>query len=383
MTISDKSKIKFLDTIQNVFLAKSTLNFIGYMLKEAIICSIVGRVIQAMGNDASENNFKKLFVPALCAYFILVFVAVLAREIIARKQGSLTMDPERQKTLTAVDKGLNLIPAWGFKELIAACIGGQPWWTAFIVLVAAAGLAILIDTQTEKCEEDVGTPWHILHSLRKTMAGCMPLGVGFAMNMIPIKLCADFDFNCKTGLITFIYAVVITLLMVSMQIGLTYLTPESPFLKNLIRFTGLSGNFISAWGWDGFLDTARREIITLGLSTCMLKFVFNFSWATMVLIVAASVVVAVNYRSDLSVDETHFQAGLRKLMTIVCASVVAWAFLDYFVGLYRCSTWGCVDGSCNHPLLSVWTFVIAVVLLGVLLMERGSAFLEEQKKAIQ
>lgn len=361
-----------LDTIQNTFLSKSTLNFVGFVLKAAIVCTITNAPIRQEPATAAGSANAMRLVAAIVTYLILVSVVVIAREVINKKTQSLTLSKSRADTLKAFLGGLNLIPAWGFKDFVAVMIAGTAWWMAFIVLIAATVLAVLL----EPPKPPAGEVPTLLDSFRKTLAGCMALGVGFAMHTIPVTIWRSFGYDFFTIPVTATYAVLVTCFAIFLQVNIKkiHTEPDQLYYKSFLNFTSSSGNFMSAWAWDSFLEAMRRLLITMAKSSCLMTFWINIAWAFGVLAVGAITVVGIHLYIDEDHEVTEMEEGLQALSKTIAACCVAWAFMDVFTGVYKCMDYG------EYKILGAWVMAAIVVVLAVCILHFGTKLIENAKQ---
>merc|ERR1719310_1584348 len=101
MGLTPRKRTKILDTVQNVFLSKSTLNFVGFVLKMAIVCTITNQPIKADPTLGPEDADFWRIAGAVATYMVLVIIVVFARDTINKHTQSLTMSKDRQDTLKA------------------------------------------------------------------------------------------------------------------------------------------------------------------------------------------------------------------------------------------------------------------------------------------
>lgn len=367
-----RKKRAILDVIQNTFLSKSTLNFVGFVLKAAIVCTITNKPIKKEPATGAHDDGGRRLLAAVMTYLILVIVVVVARESISRRTQSLTMPKDRADTLKALLAGLNLIPAWGFKDFVAVVIAGTAWYFAFFVLIGATVAAVLIEPPKPAAGE---VPTYF-ECFRKTLSGCMALGVGFAMHTIPVTIWRSFGYDFFTIPVTGTYAVLVTSLVIWLQVNIKKIKtePDQLYYRSFLNFSSSSGNFMSAWAWDSLLEAMRREIIAPHDESCVLLFWINMAWAFFVLIVAALSVVGIQYYIDEDNYMTEMEEGLQALSKTIAACCVAWGFMDVFQGVYKCLEYG------NYYVLCAWIMAVCVCLLAVGIMHGGNYLIERAKK---
>jgi hypothetical protein len=375
---SSKRKILVLTTIQTTFLSKSTLNFVGFVLKAAILCTLTqGPIRQESATAAEEGSLKRLGL-ALLTYLILVLIVVGSRQVINRQTQSLTMSKDRQDTLKAFLAGLNLIPAWGFKDFVAVMIAGTAWWAAIVVLLVATVAAVLLEPPPPPDGEVPTTA----DNIRKTMAGCMALGVGFAMHTIPVTLWRNMGYKFFTIPVCSCYALGVTALVVFVQVSIKKIKrdPDQLYYNSFLNFSSASGNFMSAWAWDSLLEAFRRLLVTIGKDSCLITFWINLGWAFLVLIIAALAVVALQLQSeegDHSLSSGEMDAGLASLSKTIAACCVAWAFMDVFQGVYKCISFH------GYHVLGAWVFALVILVIAVAIMHYGTKLIERGKASAQ
>lgn len=372
--LTPRKKTQALDVIQNVFLSKATLNFVGFVLKAAIVCSITNQPIHADGGEVGvKDPDVKRVGGALLTYLVLVSIVVIAREAINKKTQSLTLSKDRADTLKAFLGGLNLIPAWGFKDLVAVLIAGTAWWSAIIVLFAATVLACVIEPPPPPAGE-VPT---LFENLRKTLSGCMTLGVGFAMHTIPVTVWRNMGYAFYTIPVTGIYALVLTCVVIYLQVTLKKVKAgvpdEQKYYKTFLTFFSASGNFMSAWAWDSLLEALRRYFLTMAKDTCTMIFWINMGWALFVLVVGVTSIVGIHLQVVSDDMHTPMEDGLEGLAKIIAACCVAWAFMDVFKGVYKCMDYG------EYRVLGAWIMAAIVLVLAVCIMHFGTIAIERAK----
>merc|ERR1740130_1798603 len=141
---------------------------------------------------------------------------------------------------------------------------------ALVVLVTATCLALVLEPVAPPEDEQPD----LTYSLRKTLSGCMGLGVGFAVNAV-----AQIWWRAEGGEwfrlpVQMVYAPVATLavLLVHAALGTVSMADQKPFVKTLCNFMKVAGNFVAAWAWDGVLDTARLEVLEVhDVDSCLNK----------------------------------------------------------------------------------------------------------------
>lgn len=365
-------KIKCLNTIQTVFLSKSTLNFVGFVLKAAIVCTLTATPIKNENATAADDGGVKRILFAVLTYLILVMVVVVTRQVINKQTQSLTMSKDRAETLKAFLGGLNLIPAWGFKDFVSVLIAGTAWWSAIIVLLSATVAAVLLEPPPPPAGELPST----IDNVRKTMSGCMALGVGFAMHTIPVTIWRSFGYSFFTIPVCGVYAVAVTGLVVFIQVSVKHIKtePDQIYYKSFLNFASSSGNFMCAWAWDSLLEAFRRLLITAAKDSCTMTFWLNLGWAFFVLIIAAVVVVGIAIKSE-EEGHTEMDEGLASLSKTIAACCVAWGFMDVFVGVYKCIDYG------GYHILGAWIFALVILVIAVIIMHTGTKLIERAKAA--
>jgi len=372
--MDQKTKNKSLDTIQSVFLTKCALNFVGFVLKAAIVCTLLNKPMKNDTDPGQSGEFDlKRFGFALLAYIILVAIVVVARVVIQKQTQSLTMSKEHADTLKALLGGLNLIPAWGFKDCVAVVIAGTAWWTAFIVLIFATVVAVLM----EPPPPEAGELPTIIDNTRQTLAGCMALGVGFAMHTVPVTIWRSMGHSFFTIPVTASYALILTTIVVFVQISLKKIKtePDQVYYRSFLNFSGSAGNFMSAWSWDAFLEALRRLLIASAKASCLATFGINMGWAFAVLIVGAISVVGFQINAEQGEHTNEMEAGIAILIKTIAACCVAWAFMDVFIGVYKCLDFN------GYLILGAWICAMVVLVLAVGIMAAGNRLIENAKKA--
>jgi len=300
-------------------------------------------------------------------------VVVCTRQVINKQTQSLTLTPRRGDTLKSLLAGLNLIPAWGFKDFVAVLIAGTAWWSAIVVLFAATVAAVFLEPPPPEAGEVPST----LDNIRKTLAGCMALGVGFAMHTIPVTIWRNMGYEFFTILVTSSYALLITATVVVVQVLVKRIKTEQDqvYYRTFLNFFSASGNFMCAWAWDAFLESLRRVLMTFAKDSCTTIFWINLSWAFAVLIIAATTVVGlqIHLHADAADHQTEHEAGLAALSKTIAACCVAWGFMDVFVGVYKC-----IDYRGYH-VLGAWIFALVILVLAVCILHGGTYLIERAK----
>lgn len=362
-----KLKKPILDSIHDIFLSKACLTVIGFLLKSIIVSTLQGTGVEEESGDTEGYGFHVL-PSSVFAYIVLVFVVVLMKSVTDRYVMSLTMSASRQETIKTLVKGLELIPAWGFKDCVACLIAGRsPIIFAFLVVLAATLIAVVV----EPPRLEVGEFPDVLFNLRKTLSGCMALGVGFAFHTIPPAAWAKFGLEWLNIPVMLVYAPLLTVIVVLVQLALTHMLEgdHSRFYKTLLTFLRSSGNFLVAWGWDGLVDILRKELLKGSPHTCLSECLVNLAWANGVVLICLVVIVISVYTTH--ENNSKLEKGIRALLPIVLGMVVAWSFLDWMVALYNCAF-----ADQQHHLLRAWLLTLAMSVIVASIMLAGSHAVE-------
>lgn len=385
--VAMKEKPTFLNDFYSVF-SKACFAIVGFCLKEAIGATLSSADIEADARSARSSTFSvqkfltHLWPPFVC-YLLLVLITVCAKLFVRRRLMSLTMSHKRRATCTAFIGGMDLIPAWSFKDCVEVLISDMqaPILTAVAVLVLAAGFAMLVDPLPLSADDLLDWHWDAVYTTRKTLAGCMGLGVGFATHIIPQMLCRYNGIEWFQLGVVLVYPLTMTVFVVLMQLGLDMLTStqggadagagagadQPRFLKTLVIFGKIAGNFWAAFAWDTLFHYLRSKILPEGSKECWVQMSVDAGWAFAVLFLAVIVtgIVHVLERDTLPQDEfgPNFQRNVQALLALVSIMCTCWAFLDFAVGGYSC-VHGRVDAF--HPLLAAWIFAGFIVGLAVL-----------------
>lgn len=389
-----KTTSRFLDSIRDVFLGKSVLNFIGFVLQAAIVVTLSGSKdlpsVAGVEMQAPPDGVMMVLLRHAVSYVLLVLFVVAGRDFLNRKMSALSLSKSREQTLKAVLAGLTLIPAWSFKGFVGTAVEGTAWWTSLVVLAGAVTFAIVIEPPAP-AEGEVPTT---VQSLRVTLSGCMPLGVGFAVHRMVVVLWRMHGFGAFFTIpVTLCYALIMTTTVVLMQLlighALSALTATprgqpSPvtFWTAFLMFSSSSGNFVVAWAWDAVLDANRvGATATSNLDSCFSTFAANSLWAILVLAIAGVVLCIQGYVDDYQDDgRKHSKMYLlfHAMVGIVLAMNITWSWLDAFVSLHngqRADGSWCIDYRGYH-VLGAWVCAVIITVLAVALIQGGTQLIE-------
>jgi len=361
-------RLNFLNSVQDVFAAKTCLTVIGFVLKAAMLCTIFQVPLSAeTGSLKGQAHGFRQMVSAVAVYMVLVGCVVAMKYQMTRNLVALHGNSKaRAETLRLYMGGLDMIPAWAFKDCVASAMVGHNWGmlVALVVLVTATCLALVLEPAAPPEDEQPD----LTYSLRKTLSGCMGLGVGFAVNAV-----AQIWWRAEGGEwfrlpVQMVYAPVATLavLLVHAALGTVNMADQKPFVKTLCNFMKVAGNFVAAWAWDGVLDTARLEVLEVhDVDSCLNKAGVNSLWALAVICVAAIIIVTHEWAMGPPPKEgkrPQGQLDRQALLAVVCGVNSAWAALDFEVGINGCAT------VVQNVVIQAWIFALAVVVLMALVL---------------
>lgn len=341
-----------MDAVREIYVGKASIAVVGLCIKVALISSLTGGGVPVQGLSYSP----KVLI-AFMSYVTLVLVAVLLKMIIQDYLAQSNMPQSRKATLSTFMTGLNLIPAWGFKDCVAVLMKEADSMLSGVVVLFAASFFALLVMPKSRDFDPADRQKRALYDLRVTMASCMGLGVGFAMNIYPQWAFRFFGLSTGQLLVMLLYPPTLTFLVVMMQEGLLNNLPgsdnrfeDTPFFKTAIAFTKQCGNFWAAWAWHSLLCLLRDGLIArFPGAACWATASWMILWALIVLVLAAMVIIPDCSRYGWKEEE--------KLVDLVAGMNVAFAFLDAMFGVYKCVHFP------GNPVIGAWVLCLIVVVI--------------------
>jgi hypothetical protein len=248
---------------EQMFAVKGPSVVIGYMWNEALSMTFDAMILESRHSGSLSDPYQleetipppghpDLWKKALVR--ISVFVATVFVVTWIGRSSHMCETAKTVACITLVETGLNLIPAWTFKDGVTIFLSTMKqalgmdlaWLWAFVLMLLCS--AVIACLPEKKPRDEQG-----LCAASFAMIGVsFGLGIGFAFNHIPQHDAGKFYDMCEfqnvyAPLVTFIAYVFAGMLDTSFK-------DCSDYLKRVLTFLKTSLVFLAAWGWQALYD---------------------------------------------------------------------------------------------------------------------------------
>lgn len=215
------------------------------------------RTAAALDGDSTPSRDRFLFPLmhfATYTFILLVSLRISEKAEQAAAVASKAGRPKHAFRLKVVVLGMALLPAWAFKDVVAAVmtaasghLGG--FLPALLILIFASVASIVLPSQS-----DVKAGGNICIEIGARASGSMGLGVAFACNDVVKYFAGD-----RWGFVPFqlVYSPLSTLVMSVARPRLVEFSAETSeqnfILKRAVSFLATTSSFFVAWAWNAFI----------------------------------------------------------------------------------------------------------------------------------
>lgn len=268
------------NSARQLLVAKSSAIVVGITLKNSLTLTVIALVIQgpmtmdsASGSsDASPGDTWKTFAIVVVTFLLLIISATMMTSFI---QSMESIPPKLKDTYVA---GVVLIPAWAWKDVIAALmttlgvvgvLHKDSKRDAAAFALASALLCSLLQIFLEVMTANFDKA-SIVACVVASLMTCFALGVGFAVDTAIHAVCGEKIFS---GIrFQFAYALTMSTLVPMVQEKVTHLlTPERRkewyvAATKTLDFLTAALNFVLGWAWKGLFDAWLLDYAMQGLT---------------------------------------------------------------------------------------------------------------------
>lgn len=363
------------------FVDKACMVLVGFCLKAAIESTVLGkRVDVELGAEGGAIDFEDVRTaqmslhakmlalgPAFVSYVLLVLFTLGVKVVTVRRLMSLNLSSSRRETLSTFCGSLDLVPAWAFADFVKAVVKQEgPMLAACYVITFATSFAVMIEPQGLP-PGDPDMMAETLHALRKVLAGCMGLGVGFALHAIPQCICFWTGTYFFDWAIMLVYPPIMTMGVLFANMGWDMVLPADTsalgwhLWRTFVSFMKSSGLFWVAWAWKALLDTMRSSLGRVWWvgQNCFMDRFYGIIHAFVVMVIALIFIggkLWLKCHQEVA-PKSNVWDHLQELAIVVCGMNVAWAWVEYMVDIYTCIHFH------GYSTIGAWVFAL-VILLG-------------------
>jgi len=265
-------RMKFCATMRALLVTKCQAVFVGITLKNVLNLTVLVLVLQldvkkGLPKETTEDAYKIVGI-----FFLTWILMVNMAAIMTRTISRIEQIPDR--LAAAYISGINLIPAWGYKDFIAASIMCMDFigyinkdkpmtyvYYALFVSFVSGTLQLILEMAGARFEE--GT---YVRGIINTLMACFALGCAFAVNVavqmvVGPQTFALFSFKMKYAFGMLLFTPEINRNVTNLLLN-EDVKGKLPIVltKGLIFLTG-TGNYVCAQAFKGVFDILFKSMI--------------------------------------------------------------------------------------------------------------------------